>query len=154
MDIMPKWVDVVVVPMFSLVLAALLSAMLILAIGESPLEALKLMVEGAYYGDDSPVTKSKTYIIKMSPDNLKKVLPTIDKKYQAVVKNGAKKSADFVLKEYKIRFIETGKKSVKQLDAQVTAKQENASLWIIRRALKDKIRLDKILLRDKIEESD
>ena len=46
MDIMPKWVDVVVVPMFSLVLAALLSAMLILAIGESPLEALKLMVEG------------------------------------------------------------------------------------------------------------
>ena len=101
---------------------------------------LKLMVEGAYYGDDSPVTKSKTYIIKMSPDNLKRVLPTIDKKYQAVVKNGAKKSADFVLKEYKIRFIETGKKSVKQLDAQVTAKQENASLWIIRRALKDKIR--------------
>ena len=71
---------------------------------------LKLMVEGAYYGDDSPVTKSKTYIIKMSPDNLKRVLPTIDKKYQAVVKNGAKKSADFVLKEYKIRFIETGKK--------------------------------------------
>jgi simple sugar transport system permease protein len=46
MDIMPKWVDVVVVPMFSLVLAALLSAMLILAIGESPIEALKLMVEG------------------------------------------------------------------------------------------------------------
>ena len=31
MDVMPKWVDVVVVPMFSLVLAALLSAMLILA---------------------------------------------------------------------------------------------------------------------------
>ena len=37
---------------------------------------LKLMMEGAYYGDDSPVTKSKTYVVKVSPENLKKVLPT------------------------------------------------------------------------------
>jgi general nucleoside transport system permease protein len=46
MDVMPKWADVVLVPIVSLVLAALLSALLILAIGESPSEALKLMVEG------------------------------------------------------------------------------------------------------------
>lgn len=46
MDVMPKWADVVLVPLFSLVLAAFLSALLILAIGESPSEALKLMVEG------------------------------------------------------------------------------------------------------------
>jgi len=46
MDVMPKWADVVLVPLFSLVLAAFLSALLILAIGESPGEALKLMVEG------------------------------------------------------------------------------------------------------------
>ena len=46
MDVMPKWADVVLVPLFSLVLAAVLSALLILAIGESPGEALKLMVEG------------------------------------------------------------------------------------------------------------
>ena len=46
MDVMPKWADVVLVPLFSLLLAAFLSALLILAIGESPGEALKLMVEG------------------------------------------------------------------------------------------------------------
>lgn len=46
MDVMPKWADVVLVPIVSLVLAAFLSALLILAIGESPSEALKLMVEG------------------------------------------------------------------------------------------------------------
>ena len=46
MDVMPKWADVVLVPLFSLILAALLSALLILAIGESPGEALKLMVQG------------------------------------------------------------------------------------------------------------
>ena len=46
---------------------------------------LKLMVEGAYYGDDSPVTKSRVYTVKVSPDNLKKVLPTLEKKYTAKV---------------------------------------------------------------------
>jgi len=98
------------------------------------------MVEGAYYGDDSPVTKSRVYTVKVSPDNLKKVLPTLEKKYTAKVKQGAKKSAEFIVQDYKIRFIETGKKSVKQLDAQVVKKQERASLWIIKRSLKDKIR--------------
>ena len=81
---------------------------------------LSMMVEGAYYGDDSPVTKSKVYIVKVSPDNLKKVLPILEKKYTAKVQSGAKKQADFIVQDYKIRFIETGKKSVKQLDAQVT----------------------------------
>ena len=46
MDVMPKWADVVLVPLFSLLLAAFLSALLILAIGESPSEALSLMVQG------------------------------------------------------------------------------------------------------------
>jgi len=101
---------------------------------------LKLMMEGAYYGDDSPVTKSKTYVVKVSPENLKKVLPTLTKKYTAKVKSGAKKSAEFDVEGYKIKFIETGKKSVNQLDATVTRKQELASLWIIKRALKDRIK--------------
>ncbi|MBU0781558.1 ABC transporter permease [Loktanella salsilacus] len=47
MDAMPKWADVVLIPVISLVLAALLSALVILAIGENPWEALKLMVDGA-----------------------------------------------------------------------------------------------------------
>jgi ABC-type uncharacterized transport system permease subunit len=49
MDVMPKWADVVLVPLFSLILAALLSALLILAIGESPAEAFMLMIEGTLF---------------------------------------------------------------------------------------------------------
>ncbi|MFT4743983.1 MAG: ABC-type uncharacterized transport system permease subunit [Yoonia sp.] len=47
MDAMPKWADVVLIPLISLILAAFISALVILAIGESPVEALKLMVKGA-----------------------------------------------------------------------------------------------------------
>ncbi len=49
MDVMPKWVDIIVVPLFSLFLAAALSALLILAIGESPIAALNLMIEGTLF---------------------------------------------------------------------------------------------------------
>ncbi len=44
---MPKWADVVLIPLISILLAAILSALVILAIGENPWEALKLMVSGA-----------------------------------------------------------------------------------------------------------
>ena len=47
MDTMPKWADVVLIPLISLILAAILSAIVILAIGESPTNALKIMVDGA-----------------------------------------------------------------------------------------------------------
>ncbi|KUP94394.1 ABC transporter permease [Tritonibacter horizontis] len=47
MEKMPKWADVVLIPVISLLLAALISAIVILLIGESPIEALDLMVEGA-----------------------------------------------------------------------------------------------------------
>lgn len=47
MDVMPKWAEVVLVPLISLILAAILSALVILAIGEDPIAATKLMVEGA-----------------------------------------------------------------------------------------------------------
>ena len=49
MDIMPKWVDIIVVPLISLFLAAFLSALLIIAIGESPIAALNLMIEGTLF---------------------------------------------------------------------------------------------------------
>ena len=49
MDVMPKWVDRIVVPLISLFLAAFLSALLILAIGESPIAALNLMIEGTLF---------------------------------------------------------------------------------------------------------
>ena len=47
MDVMPKWAEVVLVPLISLALAAILSALVILAIGEDPVAAVKLMVSGA-----------------------------------------------------------------------------------------------------------
>ena len=47
MERMPKWADVILTPLISLVLAFAISALVILAIGESPVEALKVMVEGA-----------------------------------------------------------------------------------------------------------
>ncbi len=47
MDKMPKWADVVLIPVISILLAAIISALVILAIGENPVEALNLMVNGA-----------------------------------------------------------------------------------------------------------
>jgi simple sugar transport system permease protein len=47
MDRMPKWADVTLIPLISLLLAAFLSALVILAIGEDPVAAVKLMVQGA-----------------------------------------------------------------------------------------------------------
>ena len=39
MDKMPAWADAVLVPLISILLAAVLSALVILAIGENPIEA-------------------------------------------------------------------------------------------------------------------
>lgn len=47
MDRLPRWADLVLVPLISLVLAAAVSAAVLLAIGQSPGEALWVMVEGA-----------------------------------------------------------------------------------------------------------
>lgn len=47
MQKMPRWADAVLVPLFSLVLAAIISALVILAIGESPREAFRIMADGA-----------------------------------------------------------------------------------------------------------
>ncbi|MHC0054776.1 ABC transporter permease [Actibacterium sp. D379-3] len=47
MEKMPKWADVVLVPLISLLLAFILSALVIVAIGEDPVAAVKMMVKGA-----------------------------------------------------------------------------------------------------------
>jgi simple sugar transport system permease protein len=44
---LPPWADLVLVPVISLLLAALVSAVVLLGIGQSPSEALSVMVEGA-----------------------------------------------------------------------------------------------------------
>jgi ABC-type uncharacterized transport system permease subunit len=47
MEKMPKWADVILTPLISLVLAMAISALVILAIGESPAQALTTMIDGA-----------------------------------------------------------------------------------------------------------
>jgi len=47
MTAMPKWADAVLVPLISLIIAFVISGLVILAIGENPIEAMKLMVSGA-----------------------------------------------------------------------------------------------------------
>ena len=47
MDKLPKWADILLVPLISLLLAALVSALVLLAIGQSPMQALTVMVNGA-----------------------------------------------------------------------------------------------------------
>lgn len=47
MEALPRWADAVLVPLISIVIAFALSALVILAIGENPVEAMRLMVAGA-----------------------------------------------------------------------------------------------------------
>lgn len=47
MERMPKWADALLVPLISLLIAFLISSIVILAIGEDPIAAMKMMVTGA-----------------------------------------------------------------------------------------------------------
>ena len=47
MQKMPQWADVFLIPLISLLIAFFISGLVILAIGESPIEAVQIMVTGA-----------------------------------------------------------------------------------------------------------
>lgn len=47
MDKMPRWADVALIPFINLVLALAVSALVVLYIGESPVEALQIMIRGS-----------------------------------------------------------------------------------------------------------
>lgn len=47
MDRLPRWADVALVPFVSLLLAAIVSALVIVAIGQDPIEAITVMVQGS-----------------------------------------------------------------------------------------------------------
>ncbi len=53
MEKMPRWADVVLIPVISLILAALFSVIVFWAVGQNPWEALKLMAYGAVGTSDS-----------------------------------------------------------------------------------------------------
>ena len=47
MDKMPKWADVALIPLISLLLALAVSGLVVLFIGENPVEAMRIMAKGA-----------------------------------------------------------------------------------------------------------
>jgi len=47
MDILPKWADVILIPLVGLIMAAILSGLMVLASGQDPIAAINLMVKGA-----------------------------------------------------------------------------------------------------------
>jgi simple sugar transport system permease protein len=47
MDKMPKWADVILIPLISVLLALIVSGLVVLYIGENPFEAMAIMVRGA-----------------------------------------------------------------------------------------------------------
>ncbi|MBY6201369.1 ABC transporter permease [Maritalea mobilis] len=48
MDKMPKWADVILIPLISVILALLVSGLVVIFIGESPIEAMQIMIRGAF----------------------------------------------------------------------------------------------------------
>ena len=48
MDKMPNWADVILIPLISVLLALIASGFVVLYIGESPLEAMLVMIRGAF----------------------------------------------------------------------------------------------------------
>jgi simple sugar transport system permease protein len=48
MDKMPKWADILLIPLISVALALIVSGLVVLIIGENPLEAMQVMVRGAF----------------------------------------------------------------------------------------------------------
>ena len=47
MDVMPKWVDAILIPILSILISFVLSGLVILYLGMNPFEALQLMITGA-----------------------------------------------------------------------------------------------------------
>ena len=50
---LPKWVDVGVIPALNILAALAVSALVILALGENPIEALDVMLYGAFGYDEA-----------------------------------------------------------------------------------------------------
>ncbi|WP_284262392.1 ABC transporter permease [Roseicyclus amphidinii] len=48
MDKMPKWADIILIPLISVVLALVVSGLVVALIGESPWRAMQVMVQGAF----------------------------------------------------------------------------------------------------------
>jgi len=96
------------------------------------------MQEGAFFCDDSPVSPSKIHIVKVSTANFVAIGPLLknDDKAKVVTKSG-KKFVDVDFGVGTLRFLETSKVSVRASDGETTAKQERASLEMVKRVLQE-----------------
>mgnify|MGYP003656311628 FL=1 len=47
-DTLPRWVDIVAIPLINLTLAFLAAGLIVLAVGESPVEVLLVLINGAF----------------------------------------------------------------------------------------------------------
>src|SRR6056300_592670 len=95
------------------------------------------MMEGSFFCDDAPVTQTKIHTVKVSTENFVKLKPALNRKKFKIESKAGKLTCDAPFGKYVIRFVETGKKSVTSGDAQSTAKQERATLWVVQKALKE-----------------
>ena len=95
------------------------------------------MQEGAFFCDDTPVSSSKIHTVKVSTANFVAIKPLLNKDKAKEVTRGGKKSADVDFGVGTLRFLETGKVSVSASDGQTTAKQERASLEMVKTVLQE-----------------
>jgi hypothetical protein len=101
---------------------------------------IKDMEVGGFFADDTRVSPGKNWTIKVSKTNYDVIIKRL-KPFKPIKKTiSGKSTCDVEVAGHRLRFQETGKKSVGAADAQSTRKQELASLWIIRRALNDNVR--------------
>ena len=60
MSKLPKWVDIALIPLINLFLALVVSGLVVLYIGENPLQAISIMVNGAVGSSYATPTASPT----------------------------------------------------------------------------------------------
>jgi hypothetical protein len=95
--------------------------------------AMKGTKAGEFFGDSNwNGSSGKMWTIKVSEDNLKMIEKNVDEKIKG-------KNLDTVLADYKVRFQRSGLTTApgKKADGKTTAMQEEASMWIIKRAVND-----------------
>lgn len=93
--------------------------------------AMKGTKAGEFFGDSLwNGSSGKMWTIKVSEDNLKIIEKNVDEKIKG-------KNLDTELAEYKVRFQQSGLTTApgKKADGKTTAMQEEASMWIIKRAI-------------------
>ena len=70
---LPKWIDILLIPLINLTIALFLSALVVLYIGEDPMDALSIMIKGAI--------GSNWIKVGLLPAVLKPILPFDDRSF-------------------------------------------------------------------------